>query len=131
MAYPYTYYPYSQPSLNPILNQPQTNQQVGLTWVQGEQAAKSFLIAPGTTVALWDSDSQTVYLKSADASGMPSIKVLDYTIREDTARTPKMGSRIDFATKDDILSIQQQIDQIKANMGNRKEVHDESAIPST
>ncbi len=54
----------------------------GIIWVQGEAGAKSYLVAPNTTVQLWDSESQTIYLKSADASGMPSIKTLDYTIRE-------------------------------------------------
>lgn len=54
----------------------------GIIWVQGEAGAKSYLVAPNTTVQLWDSESPVIYLKSADASGMPSIKVLDYTIRE-------------------------------------------------
>lgn len=51
-------------------------------WVQGEAGAKSYLVAPNTTVQLWDSENQVVYLKSADATGMPSMKILDYTIRE-------------------------------------------------
>lgn len=54
----------------------------GIIWVQGEAGAKSYLVAPNTTVQLWDSESPVIYLKSADASGMPSIKTLDYTIRE-------------------------------------------------
>ena len=53
----------------------------GLIWVQGEAGAKSYLVAPNTTVALWDSENQIIYLKSADASGMPSIKTLDFTVR--------------------------------------------------
>lgn len=53
-----------------------------MTWVQGETGAKSYLLAPNTTIPLWDSEAQTIYLKSADASGMPSMKILDYTIRE-------------------------------------------------
>ena len=61
---------------------PTQNQQNGIIWVQGEAGAKSYLVAPNNTVQLWDSESQTIYLKSADASGMPSMKVLDYTIRE-------------------------------------------------
>lgn len=66
-------------------NQPQTNgAQNGIIWVQGEAGAKAYPIAPNTTVQLWDSESQTVYLKSADASGMPSMKTLDYTIRDAT-----------------------------------------------
>ena len=58
------------------------NQQNSIIWVQGEAGAKSYMVAPNSTVTLWDSENQTIYLKSADASGMPSIKTLDYTIRE-------------------------------------------------
>lgn len=68
--------------MNVPQTQPQPSVQNSLIWIQGEAAAKSYLVAPGNTVPLWDTESQTIYLKSADASGMPSIKTLDYTIRE-------------------------------------------------
>ena len=90
-------------------------QQNGLIWVQGEAGAKSYLIAPNNTVALWDSESQTIYLKSADPSGMPSMKILDYTIRE----TVKNGSNTpgpvqaaqlsDYATKTEIQAVSDQL----------------------
>ena len=56
----------------------------GMIWVQGEAGAKSYLVAPNTTVQLWDSEAQVIYLKSADAAGMPSMKIIDYTIRDST-----------------------------------------------
>lgn len=43
----------------------------GLIWVQGESGAKSYLVAPNTTVLLMDSEDTVFYLKSSDASGMP------------------------------------------------------------
>lgn len=61
--------------------QQQQQQNTGIIWVQGEAGAKSYLVAPNTTVQLWDSENQVIYLKSADASGMPSMRTLDYTIR--------------------------------------------------
>lgn len=74
----------SVPNVQPSIQQPSqpNNGFNGIIWVQGEAGAKSYLVAPNTTVQLWDSESPVIYLKSADASGMPSIKVLDYTIRE-------------------------------------------------
>lgn len=86
MAYNYTYNPYPQYSQMPQ-NQPNFSSQRenSIIWVQGIEGAKSFLVAPGNTVQLWDSEAQVIYLKSADASGMPSIKILDYTIRESQA----------------------------------------------
>jgi len=90
-GYPYTAIPggsggvYAQPGGN---YQPQANQpQNGLIWVQGETAAKSYPVAPNQTIQLWDSEAQVIYLKSADASGMPSMKILDYTIRDMTQGT--------------------------------------------
>lgn len=108
-----------------------TQSSSSLIWVQGEAGAKSYMVAPNNTVALWDSESQTVYLKSADASGMPSMRVLDYTIRDDALTKPVKGFKSDFATKADISTIQHQIDEIKANMSRRKVVEYESSVSAT
>lgn len=53
----------------------------GIIWVQGEAGAKSYMVAPGNSVLLMDSESFTFYLKSVDASGMPSMRMFDYTER--------------------------------------------------
>lgn len=104
------YFP-TQPTV-PQTQQAQTN---GLIWIQGEAAAKSYLVAPGTTVALWDSESQTIYLKSADASGMPSMRTLDYTIREMAqAKNPVSGP--EYATKEDLEKLRQKIAEIKESL---------------
>ena len=55
----------------------QTNQ--GLLWVQGETGAKSYLMAPNTTVLLMDSEGSRFYLKSTDNAGMPSLRTFEYT----------------------------------------------------
>lgn len=95
-------------------------QNAGIIWVQGEAGAKSYLVAPNTTVQLWDSEAQVIYLKSADASGMPSMKVLDYTIRGDSAPSAAIsgpgGTDIPYATKEDVAAIQGEIDGIRADM---------------
>lgn len=51
----------------------------GLLWVQGEAGAKSYLVAPNTTVLLMDSEAQRFYLKSCDAAGMPTMKTFEYS----------------------------------------------------
>ena len=89
MAYN-NYFPmgYGYPS-NMIPNQ-QTQQQNfntgNIIWVSGEAGARGYPVAPNTTIQLWDSEAQIVYLKSADASGMPSMKILDYTIRDNAVQ---------------------------------------------
>lgn len=94
-GYPATYQPMMQAPQYQA--QPQ-NQQGGLIWVQGEAAAKSYMVAPGNTVQLWDSEEKVIYLKSADPSGMPSMKILDYTIRgEEAAKdAPEYVTKADF-----------------------------------
>ena len=102
-------------------------QQSALIWVQGLEAAKSYMVAPNNTVTLWDTERQTIYLKSADAVGMPSMRIIDYTFREAPATAPAQP-QTDFVTKDDISIIQKQIDEIKAKMepkkATRKEVNE-------
>lgn len=51
----------------------------GLLWVQGEAGAKSYLVAPNTTVLLMDADAQRFYLKSTDPSGIPSLRTFEFT----------------------------------------------------
>ena len=87
--FPAGYAPYynAQDAFSPQQVNPQAVQnraQNGFVWVQGEAGAKGYPVAPNTTVQLWDSENQVIFLKSADATGMPSMKILDYTIREQT-----------------------------------------------
>ena len=99
----------------PVMQTQQQAPQNGLIWVQGEQAAKSYLVAPNSTVQLWDSEEKVIYLKSADASGMPSMKILDYTIRGDanTVQAPVT----EYATKDDLKALEE---KIRDEIGRRR-----------
>ena len=91
--YPATY----QPMYPSPVYQPTTQQQAQATaqpqttnrwdWVQGETGAKSYLVAPNTTVLLLDSENQRFYLKSADTSGMPMpLRVFEFTETTQTAQ---------------------------------------------
>lgn len=121
-GFPASYQPmYYQPQFQPTIPQqpaqPQTN---NLIWVQGEAGAKSYMVAPNTTVQLWDSESQRIFLKSADASGMPSMKVLDYTIRDQTAANGPVSAATahtqDYATRAEIAALTARIDALKAEL---------------
>ena len=116
MAY-YNGYPASY-QMYPQYQQPtQNTQQNGIIWVQGEAAAKSYLVAPGQTVQLWDSEEKVIYLKSADASGMPSMKILDYTIRGEVETKPT-----EYATKEDLAVLSERIEKMKAELSKKKTV---------
>ena len=109
-GYPQQQYPQGiqpQQYINPYQQQYQPQQMPqndgGIIWVQGEAGAKSYLVQPNKTVQLWDSEDNVIYLKSADASGMPSFKVLDYTIREQGLSNNKQSdTKSEFVTKSDL-----------------------------
>lgn len=92
MAYPFPYYgqqPFQyQDQLNQLRNapmampgayQPVRPDPSGLNWVQGEAGAKSWMVTPGSTVLLMDSEGQRFYLKSADANGVPAMRIFEYS----------------------------------------------------
>ena len=110
-GFPATYQPVYPVQGTQYTQQTQNN---GIIWVSGEAGAKAYMVAPNNTIQLWDSESQTIYLKSADASGMPSMKILDYTIRE-AKNSPNSAPVLTddklsaFATKDEIKAVSDRI----------------------
>lgn len=119
-TYPQYYPQYSQMSPTPMSGtSPQQNNP--FIWIQGGIAgAQSYQVAPNNTVILWDSDEQSIYIKSADMQGKPSIRILDYTIRSDapkTAQNALAGNNVDIPTRDDIKALQGQIDALKQQIG--------------
>ena len=74
-------------NLSQYKNQYQTNNN-GLIWVQGESGAKSFIVAPGQTALLMDSETMRFYIKTADASGIPQpLRTFEYVEISGQART--------------------------------------------
>lgn len=76
----------------------QVNQ--GLLWVSGEVGAKSYLVAPNSTVLLMDSDSSRFYLKSADNAGMPSLRIFEYKEVTSAPQNAPQASNLDEKTLD-------------------------------
>lgn len=131
MAFPYnSYYPtYPQMGVQPQYNPqiPQNQSASGIIWVQGEAGAKSYMVAPNTTVQLWDSESQTIYLKSADASGMPSMRILDYTIRDNSAPQSHADVSANYVTQDDLKALERKLND-RLDEIVKGEVHGKSAL---
>ena len=101
--------PMGQPMQNaqmPMQGQP-TND---FLWVLNENEATSYPVAPNNTVILWDKNLPTVYIKSVNAQGVPSMRVLDFTER--TATAPKQpvsgpfGSANNFVTIDSFNALE-------------------------
>lgn len=146
MAYPQYYQqPYTQPypdrltQLQSPYMAPQVNQ--GLLWVQGEAGAKSYLVAPNTTVLLMDSEAQRFYLKSTDGSGMPNLRTFEYSeLLSNSTKTlindlPNLDDK--YVTREEYDSLKSQYEQIiekldgianKPKFIKGKAVQDESFI---
>lgn len=96
---------------------PQTLQnpvaQSGVQWVAGEQEARNWMIAPNAAVALWDSTSPTVYLKQADASGKPSLKIYDLVERTETAPATPQIKAGEYVTRKEFDALAALVGELK------------------
>ena len=70
MNYPY-YNNYFQPQRQELIR------------VNGLEGAKNYPLSPGSTVALFDAETDTMFIKSMDAGGFPSIRT--FTFMETTS----------------------------------------------
>lgn len=147
MAYPPYYAPYSRPMgyYNPSIPQDNLNMQSGqpfsqpiqqmpvatptpsndMLWVLNETEAVSFPVAPNNSVTLWDKNKDTVYIKSVNMQGVPSIRVLDYTERtvENGSKTPERHEcqcGKDFVRKDDFEALQGELNALRSELEELK-----------
>ena len=91
--------------------QQQVNQ--GLLWVSGEVGAKSYLVAPNSTVLLMDSDAQRFYLKSADNAGMPSLRIFEYTEVTNVPQNAPQALNTDLKELDSKYVTREECDSLK------------------
>ena len=93
---------YLQPMAQPMQNaqmQMQGQQTNDFLWVLNENEATSYPVAPNNTVILWDKNLPTVYIKSVNAQGVPSMRVLDFTERTATAQKQPVSAPVGSANK--------------------------------
>lgn len=94
--------PMGQPMQNaqmPMQGQPTSE----FLWVLNENEATSYPVAPNNTVILWDKNLPTVYIKSVNAQGVPSMRVLDFTER--TATAPKQPVSGPFSSANNFVTL--------------------------
>ena len=126
--YPYYYQPYQpyQPPMADQLmqlrqNQYQTNmQQVpqqaapSIVWVQNEMEAANYLVAPNSAVTLWDSNAPVVYLKQADASGKPSMKIYDLVERSQRPAQAPQTPAVEYAPLSRLEALEARLNELAA-----------------
>ena len=114
---------YQQPVQATQMQPMQQQQMAGqsIIWVQNEQEAYNYLVAPNSAVALWDSNNPAVYLKQADASGKPTMKI--YDLVERTTQRPQAAPQpaAEYVTRQEFAALQARIDALTApKQTNRK-----------
>lgn len=89
----------------------------GIQWVQGEAGAKSYMVMPNSAVLLMDAEENKFYIKSADVSGMPTIRTFEYTETTPHAdiQTPQ-GNMEEYCTKADLEDLRAKYDEIIARL---------------
>lgn len=112
---------YQQPMQNTMQAQPSND----MIWVN-ETEVSSYPVAPNNTVTLWDKNSPTIYIKSVDVNGVPSMRILDFSERHQSApKTPqehvcqcggKYAPIDEFnALKEKFASLSQRFEELKEN----------------
>jgi hypothetical protein len=131
MNYPYYGNPYMPPMQDNLAQLRQQQMQTippmpqnplpqsGVQWVSGEQEARSWMVAPNAAVALWDSTAPTVYLKQADASGKPTLKVYDLVERLASAPDTQKAPAAEYVTRKEFDALAALVSEMKGK--KRKE----------
>ena len=111
--------PMAQPMQNaqmPMQGQP-TND---FLWVLNENEATSYPVAPNNTVTLWDKNLPTIYIKSVNAQGVPSMRILDFTERYATApktpSAPSFDSPNNFVTLDSFNALKGDVEALRGKL---------------
>ena len=63
-------------------------------------------------MTLWDSNAPVIYLKQADASGKPSMKIYDLVERNSRPVQTMQTQAVEYATKDELAALAARLDAI-------------------
>ena len=89
-------------------------------WVLNENEATSYPVAPNNTVTLWDKNLPTIYIKSVNAQGVPSMRILDFTERlvnaTKTPSAPSFNSPNNFVTLDSFNALKGDVEALRGKL---------------
>lgn len=112
---------FQQPMNQPMQQAPmQTQPTNDFLWVLNENEATSYPVAPNNTVTLWDKNLPTIYIKSVNAQGVPSMRILDFTERTATANktpsAPSFNSNNNFVTLDSFNALKGDVEALRCKL---------------
>ena len=114
---------FQQPMTQPMQNAQmpiQVQQTNDFLWVLNENEATSYPVAPNNTVTLWDKNLPTIYIKSVNAQGVPSMRVLDFVERNSTTPTQPVGTAFNspnnFVTLDSFNALKGDVEALRGKL---------------
>ena len=96
-----------------------------MLWVLNETEATSYPVAPNNSVTLWDKNKDTVYIKSVNMQGIPSMRILDYVERT-ADNAPKTAHNHDcqcgskFVSKETFETLQKEFETLRNELDELK-----------
>ena len=100
-----------------VMNYPYYNfqpfqQKQELIRVNGLEGAKNYPLSPGSTIALFDAESDIMYIKSMDAGGFPSIRT--FSFMETTSKPTDTTETRLSAIEEEIANIKEALNGFKS-----------------
>ncbi len=112
----------------------------GLIYVDNEEQAKNYLVAPNNAVPMFDKNKPLMYVKASDGAGMPNFK--KYTISEyeennnlvNAPKTPvehtcKCGDK--FISKEDFSAVEGKIQEVMCRLSAVEDNYNKLTAKST
>lgn len=121
-----------QPTMQttPAPMQMQTQPINDMIWVLNENEATSYPVAPNNNVVLWDKSNPTIYIKSVNAQGMPSMRILDFTERNaNTSNSPENATKTHECTCGDKYATKEQINDLRGKIDDLTAKYEELSHP--
>ena len=116
---------YQQMQMQPVQQPIQSNG--GLIWVDNEEQAKNYLVAPNNVVPMFDKSSSAMYIKSSDGAGMPTFK--KYKLIDVDEETPKNAPKTHECTCGDKFATKEQINDLRAKLDDLTAKYEELSKP--
>lgn len=109
---------YMQAYQNGVQGNPQP--QNGFIWVLNENEALARFVAPGDVEITWDKTNPTIYIKSVNAQGVPSMRVLDFVERTQAPQGAK-PQPVQFVTVETFNALRGELETVKCTLAQMQE----------
>lgn len=114
-------------TLTPFIQAQPTNDMI---WVLNESEATSYPVALNNSVVLWDKSNPTIYIKSMNAQGIPSMRILDFVERNaDTSKSAQNSPTEHKCTCGDKFATKEQINDLNAKLNDLTAKYEELSKP--